>query len=59
MKEVEMTYKVTKIKTANYINRSKDPKIQLVRQFEERKINKGLKSVLKDVWELYFLSVLN
>ena len=48
LKEVEMTYKVTKIKTANYIIHSQDPRIQLVKRFEERKATKGLKSVLKD-----------
>ena len=48
LKEVEMKYKVTKIKTANYIIHSQDPRIQLVKRFEERKATKGLKSVLKD-----------
>ena len=49
LEEVEMTYKVTKIKTANYIIHSQDPTIQLVvKRFEERKAAKGLKSVLKD-----------
>ena len=43
-----MTYKVTKIRRANYIIHCQDPRIQLVKRFEERNAVKGLKSVLKD-----------
>ena len=46
--EIETTYKITKIKVSNYLMRSEDPRLQLVRRFEEMKIAKGLKSVLKD-----------
>ena len=47
--EIETTYKITKINwVSNYLMRSEDPRLQLVRRFEELKIAKGLKSVLKD-----------
>ena len=48
LKEVEMTYTVTKIKTANYIIHRHDPWIQLIKRFEKIKAAKGLKSVLED-----------
>ena len=46
--EIETTYKITKIKVSKYLMRSEDPRLQLVRRFEEMEIAKGLKSVLKD-----------
>ncbi|XP_068675406.1 uncharacterized protein [Montipora capricornis] len=46
--EIETIYKITKIKVSNYLMRSEDPRLQLVRRFEEMKVAKGLKSVLKD-----------
>ena len=47
--EIETTYKITKINwVSNYLMRSEDPRLQLVRRFEELKIAKGLKSVLED-----------
>ncbi|XP_067056937.1 uncharacterized protein [Acropora muricata] len=46
--EIETIYKITKIKLSNYLMRSEDPRLQLVRRFEEMKSAKGLKSVLKD-----------
>ena len=39
--EIETTYKITKIKVSNYLMRSKHPRLQLVRRFEEMKIAKG------------------
>ena len=46
--EIETIYKITKIKVSNYLMRSEDPRLQLVRRFEEMKSAKGLRSVLKD-----------
>ena len=46
--EIETIYKITKIKVSNYLMRIEDPRLQLVRRFEEMKSAKGLKSVLKD-----------
>ena len=46
--EIETIYKITKMKVSNYLMRSEDPRLQLVRRFEEMKVAKGLKSVLKD-----------
>ena len=45
--EIETTYKITKIKVSNHLMRSEDSRLQLVRRFEEMKIAKRLKSVLK------------
>ena len=46
--EIETLYKITKIKVSNYLMRSEDRRLQLVRRFEEWKSAKGLKSGLKD-----------
>ena len=46
--EIETTYKITKSRYPITRMRSEDPRLQLVRRFEEIKIAKGLKSVLKD-----------
>ena len=40
---------ITKIKVSNYLMRSEDPRLQLVRRFEEMKIAKRLRSILKTV----------
>ena len=46
--EIETINNSTKIMVSNYLMRSEDPRLQLVRRFEEMKVAKGLKSVLKD-----------
>lgn len=46
--ELEKLYKTTKIKTAHYITTNKDPRIQLVRSFQDFKQTKGLRSIIKD-----------
>ena len=46
--EIETINNSTKIMVSNYLMKSEDPRLQLVRRFEEMKVAKGLKSVLKD-----------
>ena len=41
--EIETIYKIAKIKVSNYLMRSEDPRLQLVRRCEEMKVAKGLK----------------
>lgn len=47
-KEVENIYKMTHIKMALYLNNSTDPRIQLVKAFQEVKEKKKHRSLLKD-----------
>ena len=47
LKKVEMTYKVTKIKTANYIIHSQDPRIQLVKRSRKGRLLKDSNLFLK------------
>ena len=46
MKSIENTYKLTKIKMANYVNNSQDKRIQAVKSHELAKINKVRKMPL-------------
>ena len=48
LKEIEIQYKVTKIKTAHYTTTSKDPHIEVVRTFQDVKEAKKSRSVIKD-----------
>ena len=47
-KEIEIQYKVTKIKTAHYITTSKDPYVEVVRTFMDVKEAKKSRSAIKD-----------
>ena len=47
LKEIEIPYKVTKIKTAHYTTTSKDPDIEVVRTFQDVKEAKKSRSVIK------------
>ena len=46
--EITQLYKTTKIKTAHHITTSKDPRLDIVRQFQDHKESKNFRSVLKD-----------
>ena len=48
LKEIEVQYKITKIKTAHYITPSKDPHIEIVRTFQDAKEEKKRRSVIKN-----------
>ena len=48
LKEIEVQYKITKIKTAHYITTSKDPHIEIVRTFQDAKEEKKRRSVFKN-----------
>ena len=48
LKEIEIQYKVTKIKTARYTTTSKDSHIEVVRTFQDVKEAKKSRSVIKD-----------
>ena len=48
LKEIEIQYKVTKIKTTHYITTRKDPHIEVVRTFLKVKEAKKSRSVIKD-----------
>lgn len=48
LKETEIQYKVTKIKTAHYTTTSKDPDIEVVRTFQGVKETNKSRSVIKD-----------
>ena len=46
--EITQLYKTTKIKTAHHVTTSKDPRLDIVRQFQDHKESKNFRSVLKD-----------
>ena len=46
--EITQLYKTTKIKAAHHITTSKDPRLGIVRQFQDHKESKNFRSVLKD-----------
>ena len=48
LKEIEIQYKVTKIKTTHYITTRKDPHIEVVRTFLKVKEAKKSRSGIKD-----------
>ena len=48
LKEIEIQYKVTKIKTAHYTTTTIDPDIEVVRTFQDVKEAKKSRSVIKD-----------
>lgn len=48
LQQIEMLYKVTKIKTAHYITTSTDPHVKLVATFQQYKEAKSLRSIIKD-----------
>ena len=48
LKEIEIQYKVTEVKTAHYTTTSKDPHIEVVRTFQDVKEAKKSRSVIKD-----------
>ena len=48
LESIKDTYKLTKIKMANYINNCKDKGVQVVNAHEMEKISKNRKSLFKD-----------
>ena len=46
--EITQLYKTTKIKTAHHVTTSKDPRLDIVRQFQDHEESKNFRSVLKD-----------
>ena len=46
--EITQLYETTKIKTAHHVTTSKDPRLDIVRQFQDHKESKNFRSVLKD-----------
>ena len=48
LKSVESEYKLIKIKAAVKLCANTDPTLKLVREFEERAVEKGRRSMLKD-----------
>ena len=46
--EITQLYKTTQIKTSHHITTSQDPRLDIVRQFQDHKEGKNFRSVLKD-----------
>ena len=48
LKQVEYTYKATRIKAAMKILTDKDPEMMLVKKFDKSRMQKGRSSIIKD-----------